>query len=63
MTKDIHATITPAFSPACAWAAEGARVGLATCLRCGAAVLLDGRSQLDALQLHIDWHARLEATT
>lgn len=41
------------FSYVTAWAAEGARVGIVTCLRCGAAILLDPREfSVDALTWH-----------
>lgn len=40
-----------------AWAAEGARVGLATCETCGAAILLDPRDTFDHLKAHSAWHA------
>jgi ferredoxin-like protein FixX len=40
-----------------ALAAEGARVGVATCLECGTAILLDPRNETDYLQIHISWHA------
>lgn len=41
-------------------AAEGARVQVTTCLRCGAAVVTDpadAASGTDALELHRRWHA------
>ena len=37
-----------------AWAAEGARVAIVTCLRCGAAVFIDPSE--DAMTLHERWH-------
>lgn len=47
------------FSYVTAWAAEGARVGIVTCLRCGAAILLDPReSSVDALSVHRTWHEK-----
>ena len=36
--------------------AESARVGISTCLTCGAAILLDPRDQVDARALHTKWH-------
>jgi hypothetical protein len=38
---------------------EGNRVGLMTCLRCGAAVILD---KTDAAAIHNLWHERQIAT-
>jgi hypothetical protein len=45
-----------AYTDVTAWVAEGARVGLMTCLTCGAAILLDPREGRDAVQLHSEWH-------
>jgi hypothetical protein len=42
------------FSPATAFAAEGASVGLVTCLSCGTAILLSMAA--DSLALHREWH-------
>ena len=47
----------PGVTPATIWAAEGARVGLVTCLECGAALLLDPRSEFDVPMRHALWHA------
>lgn len=41
--------------------AENARVGLAVCRRCGAAVLLDPREEVDVFKLHDAWHAVQES--
>ena len=38
------------------WAAEGARVAMVTCSQCGAALLIDPRSNLDVMSLHMQWH-------
>ena len=37
-------------------AAEGARIGLATCRACGAAIMVDPRDDVDAMELHTRWH-------
>ena len=44
------------FEPATALAAEGARIGIANCKICGAAVLLDPRSEINYARLHVEWH-------
>jgi len=49
----------PAPSPitsARAWTAEGARVALASCVMCGAALLLDPGNTLDVVDVHVAWH-------
>lgn len=46
-----------------AFAAEGARVALVSCLRCGAALLLDPDDEEDAIVLHDDWHNKTEKGT
>ena len=48
------------FTSATAIQAEGARVGIVTCSRCGAAILLDPRDSFDTLKMHDDWHAMIE---
>lgn len=48
--------LTPYWTNATAFEAEGARVGLVTCLMCGAAVLLDPRDDKDPVALHTLWH-------
>ncbi len=35
---------------------EGARIGIVTCLSCGAAVMLDPRTTTDAIELHNNKH-------
>jgi len=47
------------WTPGRAMHAEGARVGLVTCLRCGAAILLDKDDEQSALSLHEAFHIRL----
>lgn len=42
------------YSSATGWLAEGARVGIVTCLTCGAAVFLS--MDAPALRLHTEWH-------
>jgi len=44
------------FSGFRAWAAEGARIGIASCLRCGAAIVLDPADGVNMLELHAGWH-------
>lgn len=36
--------------------AEGARVGIACCERCGAAILLDPRDTINRPKVHKEWH-------
>lgn len=51
-----------AYTDATAFDAEGARVGVVTCLVCGAAILLDPRDTgPDLLALHAEWHRRQAA--
>ena len=45
------------YSAAHALHAEGARIGVVTCLRCGATVTLS--MEVDAMGLHDAWHARV----
>lgn len=40
-------------------AAEGARIGVLICRRCGAAVVLDPSDKFGADTLHDTWHAEL----
>jgi transcription elongation factor Elf1 len=37
-------------------AAEGARIGIVTCMICGAAILIDPRDERSAVALHSEWH-------
>ena len=46
----------PNFEVVRAFAAEGARVGLTICRRCGAAVLLDPATSFDVIEVHTAWH-------
>lgn len=39
-----------------AWSAEGARVGLVTCRKCGVAVLIDPSDEEDPTEVHKRWH-------
>ena len=39
--------------------AEGARVGIVSCLVCGAALTLDPEDTVDVRQLHREWHEGL----
>ena len=36
--------------------AEGARIGIAVCKRCGAAICLDPQDTFDSYALHDEWH-------
>lgn len=45
-----------------AWPAEGARVGLVTCMRCGAALLLDPYGP-NPIEIHNRFHADTEEST
>jgi hypothetical protein len=38
------------------WSAEGARVGIVTCKRCGAALLIDPGDDFDVCDLHDVFH-------
>ena len=48
----------PTFSELRAWAAVGARVGLLTCLDCGAAILVDPSDPVgeSGREIHVRWH-------
>lgn len=48
------------WTPATAWEAEGARVGIVSCSLCGAAVLLERDN--NNLDVHEAWHRRMEVT-
>lgn len=52
-----HGEQGPLYSEATAVQAEGARVGVVTCLRCGVALLLDPRSDKDVIAMHNQFHA------
>ncbi len=41
--------------------AEGARIGVATCLRCGASISIDPGDTFDVADLHDRWHEGLAA--
>lgn len=47
------------YEPARAVAAEGARVGLVVCQRCGAALVLDIAVPFDVMERHTAWHAAI----
>lgn len=49
------------FVEATAVMAEGARIGLCTCRICGAAIMFDPRDQINAAQLHAEWHDATDA--
>lgn len=51
--------VEPRYSPWVAWPVESQRLAIMTCLRCGAAVLLDmdNPDQL-AATIHNEWHER-----
>ena len=48
------------FEPATVVLAEGARIGIATCKTCGAAVMLDPRDPVNRARQHAEWHAAAE---
>lgn len=56
-----HSNYDRYFGPATVIEAEGARVGIAQCTRCGAAVLLDPRDKLNFARIHGEWHDEREA--
>jgi hypothetical protein len=41
-------------------AAEGVRVGLVTCLRCYATLLIDPMDKFDVQEKHDEWHKKIE---
>lgn len=43
--------------------AEGARVGLVSCTRCGALVIIDPRDTIDPAAVHDQWHDDLKNRT
>ena len=51
------------FEPATVVAAEGARIGICTCKKCGAAVLLDPRDSTNRARQHAEWHAAIDAAS
>jgi hypothetical protein len=51
------------YSHMTAFPAEGARVGIVSCLRCGVAVFFDPRDEFDALQRHKVWHEATDSAT
>lgn len=54
----IHEEFDKHFEPCTAIAAEGARIGLATCKICGAAVMIDPRDQVNRARQHAEWHEK-----
>ena len=52
----IHDLYDQFFEPATAVEAEGARIGIATCVICGAAVMLDPRDKKNRARQHYEWH-------
>jgi hypothetical protein len=51
-----HENYDKYFEAAAALHAEGARIGLATCKICGAAVLIDPRDETNRPRQHAEWH-------
>jgi hypothetical protein len=49
-------TSAVSYTLARAIAAEGARIGIVTCLECGTAILIDPDDAVDPLKLHDAWH-------
>lgn len=53
---------TQTYTAVRAWSAEGARVGLVTCMDCGAALLIDPSDEgFNVIEQHDRWHRSLEA--
>jgi len=48
------------FTPYVAVPAEGIRIALATCKRCGTAVVWSAHDTIDILALHDAWHAEIK---
>jgi len=48
------------FSSGTALSAEGARVALVSCERCGVAVLIDPRDDIPRMMVHHDWHGEVD---
>ena len=44
------------FTPYRAFDAEGARLGLCSCMLCGAAIVIDSSDGITADQVHEQWH-------
>lgn len=61
MAKKVESTDTAQYTGARAWAAEGARIGVVTCLRCGSAIVLDPADEQSPIVLHDLWHDHIEA--
>lgn len=51
--------ISTDYSDATAVAAEGARVGFVTCMRCGATILIDPRGP-DGIKQHDEFHDEMD---
>lgn len=51
-----HERFDENFEPATAVQAEGARIGITTCKRCGAAVMIDPRDAVNRAFQHYHWH-------
>lgn len=56
--SDTETVIVVEYTAVTAIAAEGARVGLASCQICGATVLLDERDDRNMMIAHTLWHQR-----
>lgn len=41
--------------------AEGARIGIASCLKCGAAIVIDPSDTVNTFELHDDWHKEIDS--
>jgi hypothetical protein len=55
-----RADITDSFTRYRPVSAEGARIGVMSCLTCGAAIVLDPGDRTDMVTLHYRWHLQLE---
>lgn len=55
-----HEEFDKHFEPCTVVSAEGARIGLATCKRCGAVVMLDPRDEVNRAREHTRWHNQVD---
>lgn len=49
-----------AYTDARPFSAEGARIAVVTCLRCGTALTLDPADKISATEIHDQWHDALD---
>jgi hypothetical protein len=53
-------TFVSVFTPYVAFQAEGARVAITSCKKCGAAILISPPDVIDTMDTHLTWHADQE---